>query len=183
MLCLLIKVLEWIFKNLSYVNFLIFSKGALVSKENVDGIPLLNFQTSLGYIKIFSFNQLAKFLEIAQKEKLKETQTCLEGQFYLIIPLCKNDFDWCGLYIYVHTILLEFIFGTLSCQYFRTINWNHTSAQHSTDGGQLNSSKEQSNWFHTHNPFPNNCTIFSFIYYLHFEWQYRLPNTVANFKS
>ncbi|XP_032872079.1 outer dynein arm-docking complex subunit 2 [Amblyraja radiata] len=55
------------------------SKGALVSKENVDGIPLLNFQTSSGYIKIFSFNQLAKFLEIAQKEKLKETQVCLEA--------------------------------------------------------------------------------------------------------
>ncbi|XP_078283647.1 outer dynein arm-docking complex subunit 2 isoform X2 [Rhinoraja longicauda] len=54
------------------------SKGALVSKENVDGIPLLSFQTS-GNIKIYSFNQLAKFLAIAQKEKLKETQACLEA--------------------------------------------------------------------------------------------------------
>ncbi|XP_069770615.1 outer dynein arm-docking complex subunit 2 isoform X4 [Narcine bancroftii] len=55
------------------------SKGALVSKESMDGIPLLNFQASTGIIKVYTFNQLAKFLEIAQREKLKETQACLEA--------------------------------------------------------------------------------------------------------
>ncbi|XP_072109988.1 outer dynein arm-docking complex subunit 2 isoform X2 [Mobula birostris] len=56
-----------------------FSNGTLVSKEKIDGIPLLNFQSSTGIIKVYAFNQLAKFLEIAQKEKLKETQACLEA--------------------------------------------------------------------------------------------------------
>ncbi|XP_059828006.1 outer dynein arm-docking complex subunit 2 isoform X2 [Hypanus sabinus] len=55
------------------------SNETLVSKEKIDGIPLLNFQSSTGIIKVYAFNQLAKFLEIAQKEKLKETQACLEA--------------------------------------------------------------------------------------------------------
>ncbi|XP_078056353.1 outer dynein arm-docking complex subunit 2 [Mustelus asterias] len=55
------------------------SKKTVVSKENIDGNPLLIFDASTGVIKVFTFNQLAKLLEVAQKDKLKETQACLEA--------------------------------------------------------------------------------------------------------
>ncbi|XP_041039870.1 outer dynein arm-docking complex subunit 2 [Carcharodon carcharias] len=55
------------------------SKKTVVSKENMDGNPLLIFEASTGVIKVSTFNQLAKLLEIAQKDKLKETQVCLEA--------------------------------------------------------------------------------------------------------
>ncbi|XP_048415957.1 outer dynein arm-docking complex subunit 2 isoform X2 [Stegostoma tigrinum] len=55
------------------------SKKTVVSKENVDGNPLLILDASTGVIKVSTFHQLAKLLEIAQKEKLKETQACLEA--------------------------------------------------------------------------------------------------------
>uniref|UniRef100_UPI00398E4B24 outer dynein arm-docking complex subunit 2 isoform X2 n=1 Tax=Pristiophorus japonicus TaxID=55135 RepID=UPI00398E4B24 len=55
------------------------SKKTVVSKENIDGSALMNFVVSTGVIKVSTFNQLAKLLEIAQKERLKETQACLEA--------------------------------------------------------------------------------------------------------
>ncbi|XP_060681704.1 outer dynein arm-docking complex subunit 2 [Hemiscyllium ocellatum] len=55
------------------------SKRTVVSKETVDGNPLLILDDSTGVIKVSTFSQLAKLLEIAQKEKLKETQACLEA--------------------------------------------------------------------------------------------------------
>ncbi|XP_067863272.1 outer dynein arm-docking complex subunit 2 isoform X2 [Heptranchias perlo] len=55
------------------------SGKTVVSKENMDGNPLLLFEASTGVIKVSTFNQLAKLLEITPKEKLKETQACLEA--------------------------------------------------------------------------------------------------------
>ncbi|XP_038654138.1 armadillo repeat-containing protein 4 isoform X2 [Scyliorhinus canicula] len=55
------------------------SKKTVISKENMDGNPFLIYEASTGVIKVYTFNQLAKLLEIAQKDKLKETQACLEA--------------------------------------------------------------------------------------------------------
>ncbi|XP_072364498.1 outer dynein arm-docking complex subunit 2 isoform X2 [Scyliorhinus torazame] len=55
------------------------SKKTVISKENMDGNPFLIYEASTGVIKVYTFNQLAKLLEIAQIDKLKETQACLEA--------------------------------------------------------------------------------------------------------
>ncbi|XP_067870254.1 outer dynein arm-docking complex subunit 2 isoform X2 [Heterodontus francisci] len=68
------------------------SKNTVVSKENMDGNPLLIFDASTDVIKVSTFNQLAKLLEIAQKERLKEAQACLEANRDPIVKILGPSF-------------------------------------------------------------------------------------------